>query len=178
MFFPVIGFGPATEGEPTVYGAARPGYPLPKVPRGAVNSWVAYMQGQGMARVVCLLPERQLAAYGDLLGAYRRAFGAEHVCWAPIADFHLADEATLTQSVLPFLAAADAQGQRAVVHCSAGIGRTGHVLAAWLVSHRKMANEAAITAVRRAGRNARESGDPHLDELLDACRRAFAGGSR
>lgn len=171
---PDQGFAPAREGEPIVFGARRPGFPLPRVPDALVATWIGWMQKQGVRRVVCLLPEKQLAGYKDLLASYRDAFGPESVCWAPIADFTLADESTLTRTILPFLRDADRHGERTVVHCSAGIGRTGHVLAAWLVAARGMSNEAAIDAVRRSGRNAREAGDPRLDDLLNACRELLA----
>lgn len=144
---PAKGFGPATSREPTAYGARRPGFPLPIVSPDAVDRWIAVMQIAGVGRVVCLLPPRQLAGYLDLLGAYRAAFGATAVCWAPIPDFHLADPATLLDQILPFLFAAEAAGARVVVHCSGGRGRTGHVLAAWMVSARGMSNADAITAV-------------------------------
>lgn len=167
---PAKGFGPAAPGERTVYGARRPGFPLRRPSPAIVSSWIAAVQGAGMRRVVCLLPPRQLHGYDGLLDTYQHVFGAEAVCWAPIADFQLADQALLTGTILPFLFAADARGEPVVVHCSGGIGRTGHVLAAWLVSARGMANADAIEAVRRTGRNPREARDRNLDALLDASR--------
>ena len=170
-------FSPATTSETIVYGACRPGYPSRAVSHRAVQEWIAFMREQQIARVVCLLPTSQLRYYSDLLGLYQEAFGPEKVCWAPIEDYHLADGRTLTDTVLPFLADAAHHREKTVVHCSGGIGRTGHVLAAWLVSHGRMSNCEAIEAVSRSGRNARESGDPRLDALLDTCRQTFAAGA-
>ena len=64
-----------------------------------------------------------------------------------------------------------------------GIGRTGHVLAAWLVGSRGLSNKAAILAVRRTGRNPYEAAivaamkgrNPlkaieELNVLLNSCR--------
>jgi protein-tyrosine phosphatase len=133
------------------------------------------MQSQQIARVVCLLPQRQLTGYTHLLEAYIRSFGASKVCWSPIEDFKLADVTALTHVILPFLADSDQHQERVVVHCSGGVGRTGHILAAWLVSFRSMSNEQAIQAVQQTGRNPRESGDPALEQLLDRCRNVFAG---
>lgn len=162
-----------TEREPIVFGARRPGFPLPLVPQVIVDEWIAFMTAQCIKRVVCLLPKHQLSSYNDLLGSYRNAFGATKVCWAPIKDFHLADVPTLTELILPFLADADRMQEKTVVHCSGGIGRTGHVLAAWLASFRGMSNTDVIAAVKRSGRNAQESGDKGLDALLNACRHTF-----
>jgi protein-tyrosine phosphatase len=174
MSNPADGFGAATPQEPIVFGARRPGYPSHRVPQAEVDDWIAFMQRQGIQRVVCHLPDSQLAYYDHLLESYRQAFGADRVCWAPIRDFHLADVRTLTETILPFLAQAERCNEKTVVHCSGGIGRTGHVLAAWLVSFRGMSNQAAIDAVRRTGRDAQESGDPGLGALLDTCRNKFA----
>lgn len=115
------------------------------------------MKRQGIKRVCCLLPDNQLARYSALLDTYQQAFGNNYVCWAPVADFHLSDLETLTKKILPFLTEAEKLGEKVVVHCSGGIGRTGHVLAAWLVSDRGLSNKAAITAVRRTGRNPYEA---------------------
>jgi protein-tyrosine phosphatase len=171
---PAHGFGPASVGEPTVFGARRPGFPFPVVSSTTVNMWIQYMQSQQIARVVCLLPQRQLAGYSHLLEAYTQGFGTSNVCWSPIQDFKLADAMALTQVILPFLIDAEQHQERVVVHCSGGVGRTGHILAAWLVSFRGMSNEQAIQAVRQTGRNPREAGDPGLDQLLDRCRSVFA----
>ena len=174
MSSPERGFTAASLQEPFIFGARRPGFPFSRVPSQFVHSWIAFMQAQGIRRVLCLLPPRQLDGYSDLLGAYRQAFGEHNVLWVPIADFHLAEEVQLIDQILPFLAEADQNREKTVVHCSGGVGRTGHVLAAWLVSCRGMSNEEAIAAVKKQGRNARESRNKRLDMLLDRCRDAFS----
>ncbi|MBE9107522.1 dual specificity protein phosphatase family protein [Nostoc cf. edaphicum LEGE 07299] len=141
-------FAPAWEKEQIVFGATRPGYTDKNV-----QDWIEFMKRQDIKRVCCLLDEQQLASYFDLLNIYKQEFGNQLICWAPIADFHLADLETLTQKILPFLIEADKQNEKVVVHCSGGIGRTGHVLAAWLVSVRGLSNQAAINAVKKTGRN-------------------------
>jgi protein-tyrosine phosphatase len=173
MSRPEHGFTAAYEQELFVFGARRPGFPFSRVSSMLLQRWIAFMQAQGITRVLCLLSPRQLAAYDDLLGTYRQAFGKHNVLWVPIDDFHLAEEVQLIDQIVPFLAETEQQQEKTVVHCSGGIGRTGHVLAAWLVSYRGMSNEEAIAAVKRQGRNARESRDKRLDMLLDRCRDAF-----
>ncbi len=119
--------------------------------------WIEFMKRQDVKRVCCLLPDHQLTRYCDLLGTYQQHFGLERLCWVPIEDFHLCDQQALTQEILSFLAEAEKLSEKVVVHCSGGIGRTGHVLAAWLVSSRGLANSAAIAAVRKTGRNPYEA---------------------
>ncbi|HEY4385013.1 MAG TPA: dual specificity protein phosphatase family protein [Ktedonobacteraceae bacterium] len=174
MSNPESGFTAASEQEHFVFGARRPGFPFSRVSSLLLQRWIAFMQTQGITRVLCLLPLRQLAAYDDLLGTYRQAFGQHNVLWIPIDDFHLAEEVQLIDQIVPFLAEAEQQQEKTVVHCSGGMGRTGHVLAAWLVSCRGMSNEEAITTVKRQGRNARESRDKRLGGLLDRCRDVFS----
>lgn len=167
---PAYGFGTPEGKNGIVYGARRPGFPFPSVPDEIVAGWIDYMQFHAIQRVVCLLPASQLSGYKDLLGHYRIRFGTSNVCWAPIEDFKLAPESTLLETILPFLHHSDQHHIKTVVHCAGGVGRTGHVLAAWLVSGRGYTNEGAILAVKQNGRNAHESGDPRLDELLNRCR--------
>src|SRR5947209_8201495 len=174
MSRPEWGFAAASEQESGVFGARRPGFPFPHVSSLFVHTWIAFMQAQGITRVICLLPTRQLDAYDDLLGAYSRAFGEDNVLWVPIDDFQLAEESQLINQILPFLAETEQHQENTVVQCSGGVGRTGHVLAAWLVSCRGMSNEEAIAAVKKQGRNARESRDKRLDTLLDRCRDVFS----
>jgi protein-tyrosine phosphatase len=136
-------FAPARENEQIVFGASKSGDSDKEV-----SDWIAFMKRQGIKRVCCLLADSQLNLYSDLLGKYKQEFGSNCVCWTPIEDFRLGDLETLTQKILPFLAQADKKGEKVVVHCSGGIGRTGHVLAAWLVSFRGLSNKDAIAAVR------------------------------
>lgn len=145
-------FASASEDEPIVFGSARPGYRSEQV-----KEWIEFMQHQDIKRVCCLLPESQLIRYSNLLDVYRQSFGLDQVCWTPIEDFHLADSKMLIHQILPFLAAANQNHEKVVVHCSGGVGRTGHVLAAWLVAGRGLSSKAAIAAVKQTGKNPYEA---------------------
>jgi hypothetical protein len=153
-----FGMAAARVGETTVHGAQRPGYPARVVEPPHVNRWVSLMRDRGMRRVCCLLPPSQLAYYpSDLLSSYAEVFGETNVCHAAIEDYRLCDGAVLEGRILPFLLESDHDAAPVVVHCSGGIGRTGHVLAAWLVRHRGLSPDDAITAVVSTGRDPREA---------------------
>ncbi|HCF26811.1 MAG TPA: protein phosphatase [Cyanobacteria bacterium UBA11049] len=145
-------FAAASENEFIVFGSTRPGYTNEQV-----SEWIEFMQNQGIQRVCCLLPETQLSRYSDLLGVYRQVFGLDQVCWAPIEDFNFADTEVFIHHILPFLNIANQQNEKVVVHCSGGIGRTGHILAAWLVAGRGFSSKSAIAAVKQTGRNPYEA---------------------
>lgn len=177
MTMAMFNFAPASGNETFVFGAQRPGYDSSKpIPVSVVTKWMDFMEKQVVKAVCCLL-EDQLAYYEyDLLETYKQRFGKDKICWAPIPDFTLADENILTSTILPFLSSSVRLGDRVVVHCSGGIGRTGHVLAAWLVYGRSMNNEDAVKAVLASGRNPYEAegsdriGRLRLETLLNACR--------
>ena len=145
-------FAAASENELIVFGSSRPGYTNKQV-----NKWSQFMQSKGIQRVCCLLPETQLTLYSNLLIDYRKVFGLDQVCWAPIEDFNFATPEILVHQILPFLAIANQQNEKVVVHCSGGIGRTGHILAAWLVAGRGFSSKSAISAVKQTGRNPYEA---------------------
>lgn len=153
-----FGFGPARAGEEIFFGAQRPGYSSKSVTLEVVRKWITFMQTNGIRRVCCLLPREQLAYYaGDLLDEYRCCFHPSNVCTAAVMDYHLCDSHVLDTVVIPFLVDADRAAAPVVVHCSGGSGRTGHVLAAWLVRHRGLSADEALAAVRETGRNPREA---------------------
>jgi protein-tyrosine phosphatase len=145
-------FAAASANELIVFGSARPGYA-----DGQVSQWIEFMHDREIKRVCCLLTEKQLNRYVDLLSNYQQTFGIERVCWAPIEDFSLATPELLVDRILPFLVIADQQQEKVVVHCSGGIGRTGHILAAWLITWRGFSCESAISSVQQTGRNPYEA---------------------
>ena len=159
-------FGPARVGERTVYGAR-----MPDASPTSICEWADFMHAQGVTRVCCLLDAGQLAGFPvNLEGEYKRLFGATCVLMEPIADHHLCSRQALRGSILPFLSAADTGGDRAVIHCWGGNGRTGHVLAAWLVAARSLSPMEAVEAVEATGRLPREAvlaGNATLDELME-----------
>lgn len=171
-------FSSASRDGKDVFGAERPGYPATKVRSEAIGKWIAFMKGEGIKRVCCLLTDVQLAYYPDgLLDAYRDAFGKDNVCSAPIEDFHLCDAEMVHGTILPFLKDSQQRHGPVVVHCSGGIGRTGHVLAAWLVYYRNLSPDEALSAVIETGRDPFEAVGPHatkaeLYQLLEGCRTA------
>jgi protein-tyrosine phosphatase len=145
-------FSAAAADESIVFGAARPGYS-----HRQVKMWIEFMQSHGIERVCCLLSEPQLERYSDLLNMYRQYFGSDSICWSPIADFQIVDRGVLINQILPFLSLADRQSKRVIVHCAGGVGRTGQILAAWLVAGRGFSRKLAIANVQQSGRNPYEA---------------------
>jgi len=171
-------FKSASANDSIVFGAERPGYPSRSVNNESVREWISFMKASNIKRICCLLEQEQLAYYRDnLLPTYRKEFGDSNVCWAPVADYQLADISTLKQKILPFLAESDTKQERVVVHCSGGSGRTGHVLAAWLVHGRGFEVEDALSEVINGGRQPGEAvycgcaTESQLYNLLNKCRR-------
>lgn len=146
----MYGFAPARPGSP-VHGAAAP-----RTGARDVADWVGYMKGRGVVRVCSLLPPRELAEFPQgLVPFYERAFGAANVLSAHLEDsLDIGDE--LFGRILPFLAASDAP---TVVHCRAGLVRTGVVLASWLAYRHGLSPERAIAAAERGGREPRSMAD-------------------
>jgi protein-tyrosine phosphatase len=159
-------FGPARSGEETAYGARTP-----DASPSSIAEWADFMRTRGVTRVCCLLDAGQLAGFPvNLEAEYKRLFGPASVLMQPIADHHLCSLEALRGNILPFLRAAEAGGERAVVHCWGGNGRTGHVLAAWLVAARGLSPRVAIEAVEAAGRLPQEAvlaGNATFDELIE-----------
>ena len=147
-------FAVARKAEATVYGAQCPGYPAQAVDATPVSEWISFMQQNGVRQVCCLLPSKQLAYDRlDLLGTYREVFGESNVCHAAIEDDRLCAPATLEDNILPFLLQSDQARTAVVVHGSAGSGRTGHVLAAWIALHLGQSGDNALAAVASTGRD-------------------------
>jgi len=163
-------FAPAAPDEEYVYGSCAPGWHSAAGQDAAIEDWITSMQQSGIERVCCLLPGRQLAESGANLDCYADAFGENNVLHAPVPDHHLVPEALLVDEILPFLADARNAEEPVVVHCLAGIGRTGQVLAAWLVYNHDYGPERAVETVLENSRDptdAVRAGNATEDDLYD-----------
>lgn len=168
-----VNFSAAGPTELIVYGSRKP-----EDTPGDVLSWVKFMRRQGITRVCCLLDAMQLRGYRPTLESqYMKHFGGANVCMAPITDYHLAERSVLHGRIIPFLRESETMKQRVVVHCWSGNGRTGHVLAAWLVAAGGLEPMEAIRTVEATGRKPREAvthENATLEELLDLLRSCAA----
>jgi len=144
---------PAAPDEEYVYGSCAPAWHSAASHDTAVQQWIDDMQAAGIERVCCTLAAAQDEALDANLGAYREAFGADRVLHAPIPDHRVGDEQLFEETILPFLEESVVADEPVVVHCLDGIGRTGQVLAAWLVSDRGYHPQEAIDTVQQLGRD-------------------------
>jgi protein-tyrosine phosphatase len=164
---PPCRFASAAPEEEYVYGACAPGWD--RSAGETTEEWTAFMRDNGVERVCCLLSEQQLAEYDDLLGEYEASFGPDRVEHVPVPDHTLVSEEKLSEEIVPFLGSAVGASERVVVHCKAGIGRTGLALAGWLVYAYDYVPVEAITTVanrHRSPDDAVRAGNATREELL------------
>lgn len=141
--------------------------PLPLPPPTPGQLWLAAMPGRlqawpdfeaearrhGLTRIVCLTPLDEVA---ELSPDYHAAIVAGRLPWRwqPLAmrNFGLADSLRAYQDGVAEMADALAAGEVLLLHCAAGIGRTG-TTAACLLKRLGLPTDEALGRVRAAGSN-------------------------
>jgi protein-tyrosine phosphatase len=120
-----------------VFGSNRPGYKKFKeemVPLEISNDWIDYMRQNEITRVICLLNDEQKKFYdyengSSLISLYEGQFS--DVINPEVADYTPPTEDQIFNEIIPFLEAGEEKGEKTLIHCSMGRGRTGFVLHAW-----------------------------------------------
>jgi len=161
---------PAAPDEEHVHGACSPGWHAAADYETCLAEWIEDVRSAGIERVCCLMVAPSTGRSPANVCAYESAFGADRVLHAPIPNGELVSRSLLEGEILPFLHDAKRADEPVVVHCLAGLGRTGQVLAAWLVADRDYRAEEAVRTVRRTGRDPSDAirrGNATEDDLYE-----------
>ncbi len=136
---------------------------LPDATRGALwlhsmpgrrepwERFLAEAQAARLGLIVCLTPRHELASLSPEYDAALRA-DALPARWQhlPMRDFGLADNVAALRDGIVALAREVEAGEAVLLHCAAGIGRTG-TAAACLLKSLGLARDEALQRVRDAG---------------------------
>lgn len=115
---------------------------------------LARLVAEGATTLVSLIEEHELARYriGDLAG--RAAAHGLGLLRLPIRDGDVPADLSRIEALLDDVELRVARGERVVVHCRGGLGRTG-LVAGCLLVRRGMAPEATLAALRATRRDDR-----------------------
>lgn len=136
--------------------AGQPGQLWLQSMPGRLESWGAFLDEARLRQlhlVVCLNPLEEVAqlspAYHKAIAEGRLPFRWQHL---PMRDFGLGADPAAFRLGVEQLAHSLVLGERVLLHCAAGIGRTGTV-AACALKNLGLPAEEALLRVREAGSN-------------------------
>ncbi|WP_310387634.1 tyrosine-protein phosphatase [Roseateles sp.] len=123
---------------------------------GRLESWGAFLdeaRQRELNLVVCLNPLEEVAGlspnYHKAIAEGRLPFRWQHL---PMRDFGLGADPAAFRLGVEQLSQGLQRGEQVLLHCAAGLGRTGTV-AACVLKQAGLSREAALASVRAAGSN-------------------------
>ena len=146
-------FGPisTTRSDQILFTAERPGHAtLPGgVSKEVVDEWVSFMTTSGIQHVLVLLDDNEMNNYPEpgLLKLYQDGGVKPHV--VPMGSNGA------YKRIMGILQDIEQKNEKAVTHCTGGVGRAGRVAAAWLSTRYNLtaqdATEETLEAALQAG---------------------------
>jgi len=156
--FARLNFAPASSRDSIVHGVERAGmrseFDRPgAIPAEAVSEWREFMEAQGVTRGISLMTEEEMSWFPE------PGLLASDVL--PVYDHVVTFEPGAAKEIMALLRKAEEAGEKVVVHCCGGQGRTGMVLAAWLVERYGLSPEEAVEEMlaHAAERNVRRGSE-------------------
>lgn len=145
-------FGPASGRDEIVITCERPGGDTNGTminTTSQVSKWMAFMSTKHISHVIILLEEAELKAYEPpgLIPAYQDAgMIVHHIPYSSL---------NASSRILEIFKEVSQNNQKAVAHCTHGMGRSGRVAAAWLVQKYHLTPLEAVEEALEAARTAK-----------------------
>ena len=116
----------------------RPGYPESEgISKEAVDEWIENIRAMGVRSIICFLSDHQLAFYSDLPSGLIQYYREANLEVAHIPEDDYKSPPLSEKGVRESVAAFERLEKPVLVHCSAGLARTGMAIDAILVNEGK-----------------------------------------
>ena len=113
--------------------SSRPGYPTKEgISKEVVDEWIENIRAMGVRSVICFLSDHQLAFYSDLPSGLIQYYRDADLEVAHIPEDDYKSPPLSEEGAREAVASFERLQKPALVHCSAGLARTGMAIDAIL----------------------------------------------